>query len=489
MPTLPSLPTELICEILGHLQPLTKLYEYNIAEEDRWDIRHWGRTLTAVARTCRLLHDIAVPLLYSRYEGAFHNPVIHLIDSIESSPHQGLKHIAIRRNGDSSEKYTPTQERVSRYRAWADISELKPFEIKETQELSSEDAGQIELWRLISRAPKLESLHVTTCTWLGKTDHGPSQPPMWLIPVLSAVPNVTMNPRYNGWFRELHSLTIHMNGMYGTWIFHLFSLPCLQSLSMMSMGSYPLEDWATALTWPEATSISSVRDLSLINVAAPAHVITRMAGYCKTLKSFKCDRAYERIVGKTSARPWCVEILNGLQRHKETLSSLALDPYDRLLSGRLWLEYKRLEGFKTLVALESLHVPWYILMGSPECFQNDDIKWEPLGYWEYPMLRDVLPGNLRALKTSMTAFELPVDVDLEEGLCSGLPPDGWEDDVLLLKSVDFSYNFAYYGAALPANFWRVQDAFHRDGLTFTYKYKLDPGAFSKQSTIAAASLF
>ncbi|KAJ4994486.1 hypothetical protein SVAN01_00315 [Stagonosporopsis vannaccii] len=480
MPALVSLPTELICEILGHVQPVTELHKSGIAEEDRWDIRHWGRTITAVARTCRLLRDIAVPLLYSRYEGAFHSPITHFIDrtAAESALQQSLRHIAVRTNGWTNDKYAPTQERLSQYHAWAKGSELELYGIKETYELTSEDAGQIELWRLISQAPNLESLHITAYNWLGKADRSPNQAPMWLFPIVSAAQNIPTSPHYNGWFRKLLSLKIDLQDKCGIWLVHLFSLPSLQSLCLLSMGSYPHEAWAPALTWPDTSAISTVRDLDFVSVAAPADVIVKLAGYCKALKSFKCSRAFEKHVrGYRNARQWCVDILDGLQRHKQTLLSLTLHPSDRHSSGQLSMEYERLKGFQTLVALDSLNVPWHILMGSPECFRDEQDAWEPMGYWQYPVLRDVLPENLRHLKTSICDYELPNGVSIEEALFSGLPPQDWEDDVLLLKSIDFSYFLAHYFKPLPLNFWKVKDAFHKDGCTFTYKYKLDPMDF------------
>jgi len=488
MPTLLSLPAELICEILGHVQPVTALHQYNVPEKDRWDIRHWRRTITAVAQTCRYLRDVAGPLLYSRYESAFHNPSVHFIDRLtaESALHHGLRHVAVRTNMSSSAKYTPTPDRISQYHAWADISELEPYGIKETYEFTAEDAGQMELWRLISRAPNVESLHVTAYDWLerngqGVFDRNPGQPPMWLFPIVLAAQSIPASAHYNGWFRQLHSMTIDLQQKCDTWLVHLFSLPDLRSLCLRSMGSYPYQDWATALTWPETTAMSSVRSLEFVNVAAPANIVVSMIGYCKTLKSFKCDRSSERLVrGYSDAREWCVEILDGLQLHKQTLLSLTLFPWDRLSSYSLTVEYRRLEGFRTLVALEFLNVPWYVLMGSPECFRDEQGNWESMGYWQYPMLRDVLPENLLALKTSINDYELPNGLGIEAALCGGLPPDNWEDDVLLLKSVDFSYNLAHYNKPLPMKFWPIQDAFCRDGCTFTYKFRLDHLDFRKQ---------
>lgn len=182
MTTLTSLPAELVCEILSHALPVTGLYEYHVLEEYRWDIRHWGRTLAAVARTCRNLRDIAIPLLYSRYETAFHSPVIPFVDrfTADDSRHQNLRHVPISRVGFTNSKYIPTSERLSQYYAWAHNSELESYGFRETQELTSRDSGQIELWRLISRAPNLEAISMTAHNWLKSDDHDPDQLPVWL---------------------------------------------------------------------------------------------------------------------------------------------------------------------------------------------------------------------------------------------------------------------------------------------------------------------
>ncbi|KZM26361.1 hypothetical protein ST47_g2496 [Ascochyta rabiei] len=244
MSVLPSLPTELVCHILGYLRPTTDLHRYNLLEEQQWDIRHWGRTVAAVARTCRTLRPIAIPLLYSRYEAAFHSPVIPFIEhsTVEYPRHQGVRHVVIRADSSTNDKYTLTPERLSQYRIWTQGSELDLYMLSETRTLAFEDAGQIELWRLISQAPNLEFLNVIAHKWLMRHVGSPDQPPVWLVPIVSAAQGIHTGLKYSGWFQKLHTLSFDMHGHCGTWLVQLLSLPCLKSLSLGSWGMQPYDD-------------------------------------------------------------------------------------------------------------------------------------------------------------------------------------------------------------------------------------------------------
>ncbi|KAJ4337333.1 hypothetical protein N0V95_008364 [Ascochyta clinopodiicola] len=200
--------------------------------------------------------------------------------------------------------------------------------------------------------------------------------------------------------------------------------------------------------------------------------------YCIALKSFKCDRAYDNYDGAdVRGREWCVEILVGLQRHSQTLTLLFLDAYDRIDPWHLKRKYVRLQGFQTLVALESLNVPWHVIMGSPAGVKNAQDCWESVGGWKYPNLRDVLPKKLRHLKISKTDFGTPDCKGIEQTLCSALPFWDAENDALSLNSVEFLYNRAHYYQPLPMNFWRIQEKFQKAGRKFEYKFHLDPHDF------------
>lgn len=491
MTLLQSLPAELICQILGYLQPTTKLHEYHIAEEQRWDVRHWGRTLAAVARTCRTLHAIATPLLYSRYEAAFHSPVIPFIDrsTVENPRHQGVRHVAIRTDGTTNDKYTPTPERVSEHRIWARDFEVDSDGLSGTTTLTSEDAAQMELWRLISQAPNLETLSVTVITWRREYVCSDDQPPVWIFPVVSAAQSVQTDLKYSGWFHKLHTLSFNMHGQCGTWLIQLLSLPCLKSLSLGSWGIQPYDDWEVSLVWPETTATSGVRDLSFGDTSVPADVIVRVADYCMALESFRCYRAWDNRAGADErGRQWCGEILAGLQRHSQTLTSLVLYPSDRHYQWNFDKQYGRLRGFETLVALNSLDVPWHVIMGSPVGIKNEDGHWVPVGDFRYPNLHDVLPKNLRHLRFNKTERSTPGCAGIEQALSSALPFLDAEGNGLLLNKIGLFYNGARCHKPLPMNFWRMQDAFQKAGVKFEYKFKLDPEDFCKPCQISTIYL-
>lgn len=484
MGLLPSLPTELVCQILGYLEPITALRDYKVPEEQRWDIRHWGRAIAAVARTCRALHAVATPLLYGRYEAAFHDPVLPFIDrsTVEHPRHQSVRYVATRTNGDTNYDYKPSPERLLQYRIWAQGSELDSYVLSETQTLTSGDAGNIELWRLISQAPNLESLSVTAPKWSADNVCSPDQPPVWISPIVSAAQSVQTDPKYSGWFQKLHTLSFSMHRQCGTWLVELLSLPCLKSLSLGDWGIEPYADWEVSLVWPEPTATSGVRDLTIWNVSVPTDVIVRIVDYCIALKSFNCDRAYDTRAGAdVRGREWCVEILAGLQRHRQTLTSLSLHPSDKNGSWHLQQEYACIQGFQTLVALEFLNVPWHVIMGSPVGVKNAQDCWESVGDWRYPSLRDVLPKKLRHLKIIKTEFGTPDCKGIEQALCSALPFLDAGNDVLSLNSVEFVYTSAHYYKPLPMNFWHIQNTFRKAGRKFDYKIRLDPGDYSKPS--------
>ena len=147
MITLLSLPTELIHGVLVHLQPVTQLpHPQDIFNPDKRDIRHWGRALAALAQTCRLLHHLAVPLLYSRYEAQSQVPIHAFVDRISSdtSLHKGLKSIITRNEGPYCAKHNPTHERHALCHTWAK-AQLKEYGIRTRRQLTADECTQLEV--------------------------------------------------------------------------------------------------------------------------------------------------------------------------------------------------------------------------------------------------------------------------------------------------------------------------------------------------------
>ncbi|KAF3008899.1 hypothetical protein E8E13_011195 [Curvularia kusanoi] len=101
MASLDSLPTELLRNIFGYLEPEDVLTDYTRGIEDGiWTIEHSQRTLSALARTCQRLNPIANEILYSRYEAVYEKPVLGYIERFDTDHliRKQLRHVKI--NGD-----------------------------------------------------------------------------------------------------------------------------------------------------------------------------------------------------------------------------------------------------------------------------------------------------------------------------------------------------------------------------------------------------
>lgn len=121
MSSLLGLPIELLHKILEHLRPVNELPDpMQEPDPQGWDIRHWNRTLAAVARTCRLLHGLAIPRLYSLYEARYRAPIHAFVDRVDSDKalQEGLTSIIIHSNGPCCSNYKPTMKQGSRYYNW-----------------------------------------------------------------------------------------------------------------------------------------------------------------------------------------------------------------------------------------------------------------------------------------------------------------------------------------------------------------------------------
>ncbi|KAJ8104551.1 hypothetical protein OPT61_g10696 [Boeremia exigua] len=303
MTTLLSLPTELLREILNGLQPTTTPFQTDLPEEQRWDFRHWTRTLLAVAQTCSLLRDIAVPLLYTRYEAPFSSPIFHLIDhSVNGSPLlRDLRHVAVRPDfDDSQEYYRCTEERKVQYLEWAKGTELASFGVKETNYFGPTIAGKLEMWRLVSRAPNLESLATAVTYGPGVVGAWPISLPMWFSPVMSVIREMPANP-YHGWYQRLHSLDLLIEGRFSMWMAEALSLPSLRSLCLREVGMPLIEDLPT-LVWPEAKALSGVRDISFVEASLSADIVIGMTDRCKAIESFMFQASYSSVAWQPASR-------------------------------------------------------------------------------------------------------------------------------------------------------------------------------------------
>ena len=475
MPSLLHLPTELIIEVLEHLQPVTELpHPLQSFNPNEWDIRHWGRTLAAVARACRLLHDIAIPLLYSRYEARFQIPIHDFIDRVIEDNTLGPRSIITRNEGPYCAKYKPTAERRSMYRAWGKISShLKPYGIRNRRQLTTDECAQLEVWMLVRQAPNLEVLSVQN-SWSG--NFACDLPPVWLLPVVDAATLLFFEVDDNtGWYEHLHTLEVNMNQKCGTYLAFLFALPRLRRLSISSVRWQPADDGIAIEDniWPDSHPTSKVHVLELEDMDVDADFIVRMIDCCQTLTSFKCDRNTDGIFD--SSRPWCEEILGSLQRHGKTLKELTLDPLDQHLGVHPDFEYARFECIRSFERLEFLEVPSMILLGRPAGTTVNGL-WSWTHYQPAPATRDIIPPNLQTLVLHMGPAYSPGTQGFEDFFIGGLPPKTDSTGAGLsngLKAVQVDYMRLPHNASLPMNFWDIQHAYEQAGSAFEYSVILD----------------
>jgi hypothetical protein len=486
MPYLLELPIELLHEILEHLRPVNKLPDpmpWIKPDPPDWDIRHWNRTLAAVARTCRLLHVLAIPRLYSNYEAYYKIPIHAFFDRVSSDMalQKGLTSIIIPpSNGPCFAEYKPTHEQKSRCHEWflEDDSQLKPYGLKYNLPLNADECAQLEIWRLVSHAPNLEIFKMN-CRWEAQSlSHLPAEfashlPPVWLHPITLAASRIHNGLENNGWFEKLHTLKVNLRGNCGSYLALLFRLPSLRRLILWTI-QFPLEGRFT--DWPESAPISKVHTLGVEYSKVPSCFVVHMIGYCQALQSFSCDQkndvflAGERVEEDT--KEWCTNIIRALRRHSTTLKRLALEPFHKNPdTGFQYLDWRSFE------ALEFLVVPSMVFMGRPPGVATNG-EWPPIGEWQYPSICDVMPLRLQYLELHMPEppEPMPRNRGFERFFTSLLPSKLNEDSSranLGLKRVIMNDLYLEHDRPFPMDFWQVQHAFRNAGSEFEYSVHLD----------------
>lgn len=301
-PSLQSLPTELICTIFEHLLPADDFYIPKSVFENRGE--HWCTTVLNIAQTCQQLCDIAIPILNSRYEEQLLNPPTGLIDSIDSRPalQKQLKRIFI--EGDDHDnfpefEYLPGREIC--YRKWRKEASLKEVEFN-PNEISV--VAQLELWRVVTEAPNLETLHVES-EWAINEQFGPSTP-LWLRPLLSAYPDERGSlMRYE----KLHTFRLHLQGAQRDPVTPLFGLRGLRHLEIHDFGQR-----GEPADHPIGPSESGVRTLVLKGVDVRASLVTQWLTCCKALVELERSQDNEDRSGfLQDGLQWSFEIAKSLK--------------------------------------------------------------------------------------------------------------------------------------------------------------------------------
>lgn len=477
MPLLLGLPIELLHETLEHLRPNTELpHPMHRPKPQGWDIRHWNRTLAAVARTCRLLNVLATPRLYSNYEARFQIPMHAFVDRISSDTalQKGLTSIITRPNGPYCSKYKPTRERRSHYHEWIceDDSPLRPYGIETWNQLNADECAQLEVWRLVSHAPNLQIFEMD-CSW--KTEFANYLPPVWLHPITLAASRIHDGLENNGWFEQLHTLRVDLKNC-GLYLALLFRLPSLQRLILADIQMLPNQRF---VDWPESAPISKVHTLGVEYSEIPSSLVVHMIGYCQALQSFSCDRKLDEETvffaeDEEDTEEWCTKILAALRRHSTTLKRLTLEPFDRDLRENSDTGFQRLD-WQSFEALEFLEVSSMMLMGRPPGVVINR-EWSSIGDWQYPSICDVMPPRLQCLELHMRPELTPGNQGFEKFFTSGLPSKLNKDSAKIdlgLKRVNMDYMRLKHDRPLPMDFWQVEHAFRNAGSKFDYSVVLD----------------
>ncbi|KAF2829906.1 hypothetical protein CC86DRAFT_464400 [Ophiobolus disseminans] len=336
------MPTELLVEIFGYLHPDTGL-----------DSRASASTLNALTQTCRLLHPIATQTLYERYHPLFHAPCQKYMWRLASDPlvRSCIKHIKVESGElDDVDEWRPASEIRANFEQ---LGALQQYEF-------ANDTLEKELTLLVLQAPNLESyIHHTLeeCIDPVVTKVTPS----WLRPFLDIGRQVHQGILPIQKYRNLHTVKINTQLMFDTELAYLFALPSLRRLRII-LASCKGQDEA-ALRWPIAIAgTSGVHTLQLDEISLPADVVAQMIMCCRKLVVFECFGVSNEFEDPSS---WCQKVVSALEYHGGSLTRLCLDPQPRAFMKNTGEDYKRVDGFHLLTALESLWTPFHILMGRP----------------------------------------------------------------------------------------------------------------------------
>ncbi|KAF3052765.1 hypothetical protein E8E11_011148 [Didymella keratinophila] len=191
------------------------------------------------------------------------------------------------------------------------------------------------------------------------------------------------------------------------------------------------------------TAHSSVTDLVLENIKIPTSNIIWMISACKKLHCFSVTGVGNGDVVVSESRRWCVNILNALKVHGDTLQDLRLDPdlvYPLLADGGN--EWPYIQELKHLPRLKHLDTTFSSIFGHP---------------------RERLDGNgmfhllLERCETLRIRFDGVLETNVDEVLLSSLSVDS------PLTSLEVYYHcgnmFTNSVLTHPVNFWGVQQAF------------------------------
>jgi hypothetical protein len=411
-----SLPSELIYSIFDYLQPSGEINETPDAGQkyengDRWGYQESYRILAALQRTCKHFQPIAKVCLHRHYWTQYSRPNLAILEQLRTDDEirQAIRHIRISSDDHKFMTVRAAQEVEQDWLrfpvlGWPDIFKIY------------RDPCQPEIALMVAQAPKLESL-VVNCH--GKGRFTPSyRAPIWLLPMIGAGKVWRTIPKAPNIYERLQTIDVDLQSSCSSDLAYLFCLPKLQRLSMDGLVHKPTEKPEMQLQpWPVPDKISSLRELKLTSVQAPAHIIAHMVRSCKSLVKLTCQCAMPAYTDGTlqpamspgeRCRIWSVEILSSLEQPRESLEYLKFVASS--FNHEDQIDFAPVYNFRNFHALATLNVPFTLLMG----------WWADGSRESYPRMSSTLPPNLEKLFIILNPFA--ADGADETTFLGALPP-------------------------------------------------------------------
>lgn len=476
MASLLSLPDELLCEVLGYLEPEDDLTPETTGVKDgQWTIEHSGRALAAVAKTCKRLNPVATQLLYSRYEATYDDPVLGQIDRIRLDPvaRKYLRHVRIfgrhPRSKAPKATYEPSRQRLKQLKA--ELAHFNPFKYAQDHlngnpvNASLKEPALLELTAIVMQAENLETYETLymSQSHLRSRVHKPGT---LLTPIINTAVRLRDELDVSNAYSRLKHLDIDLEDTQNAFILLLLRLPALKSICIRNVRI--LQDRYTPeyQVWPGGmTSTSGVTSIVLhCSNLHDCDPVLEMIECCKELTQFRCisDRGSD---GPESTRTIYQEILRALQQHSNTLKHLELYPGYSTEGYHFGKIFRRLDGFDEFSVLDDLSVPLPFLMGRPRgIFRDGTWRSEEKESAHYPLLEDILPPEVTKLHLIMGPRISPEQGKSYLNMLSGILDTK-------VKHLHVTWGPMAWQNDLPINFWHIKRYLMQNGRDFTYRIK------------------
>lgn len=476
MANLLLLPTELIYEIFDHLQPVDEVHPLHrksdtFDPQTVWEYHNSNRALLNLARTCKFLQPIAIECLFKYQWAPYRYPNHVVLRRLKQDRAAGLaiKHIRVLQYGPHCRYEGRSRDETKRH-----LRQVGLLDWTDVKLLLDHDPAQLEVAIMVAHAPNLESLRMKV--WHESELTPNDQLPVWLRPIADAGRAFFHRPHDHYSFGRLRTLNIQGQSLCSPDLAYLFCLPRLDRLQLSGVvQEIPLGE-SKPFPWPVKHGSSSLRELKVTEIEAPAEIIAHMIRSCKALSLFRCRRSddvrlleEEMLINNTNdSRAWCAEILAAVNQHKSSLKFLELQSIEEeMMTLDMFFEYEPLDLFRELQALEVLIIPYMLLMGRPSNTTIAASTTPP-----YIPMRAVLPRSLARLTLLMHPWTAPLVT--EEAILSCIPLDNGDTKPLgnsSIQEVKIMYDRGFEYSTLPLNFWQIKHDLRQRGIRCDYQMR------------------